>query len=132
MSKPIVQEVVIPASPERVYGAYMSSKEHEAFTKNGAANISAEEGGPFSCHGGAISGRNVELVPNRRIVQAWRVGNWPEGTYSIVRLDIEPGPSRDVSTIRLFHDGFPDDQREHLASGWHARYWEPMTAYFKS
>jgi hypothetical protein len=37
--------------------------------------------------GGDISGRNVELVPGRRAVQAWRSNAWPEGVYSIVRFE---------------------------------------------
>jgi uncharacterized protein YndB with AHSA1/START domain len=128
VSNPIDQEVVVPAAPERVYEAYMSSREHEAFTKNGHAEISRDPGGAFSAHGGFISGRNLDLVPGRRIVQAWRAADWPEGTYSIVRLDLEPaGPN---TRLRLHHDGFPDANREHLASGWTTRYWEPLKEYF--
>ena len=73
MAEPIRQEVVLPATPGRIYSAYMDSAEHEAFTNNGPASISDDVGGAFSCHGGAISGRNVELVAGKRIVQAWRV-----------------------------------------------------------
>ena len=130
MAYPIVQEIVLPALPERVYRAYMSSSEHEAFTKNGAAKISQDIGGVFVCHNGAIAGRNLALIPGRRIVQAWRSANWPEGTFSIVRLDLEPGPDANTTRLRMSQDGFPEDQREHLESGWRARYWLPLTAYF--
>ena len=67
MAEPIRQEVVLPATPGRIYSAYMDSAEHEAFTNNGPASISDDVGGAFSCHGGAISGRNVELVAGKRI-----------------------------------------------------------------
>src|SRR2546430_14182174 len=62
MAEPIRQEVVLPATPGRIYSAYMDSAEHEAFTNNGPASISDDVGGAFSCHGGAISGRNATLV----------------------------------------------------------------------
>ena len=35
-------------------------------------------------------GRNVELLPNHRIVQAWRVVTWPEGVYSIAKFELKP------------------------------------------
>jgi activator of HSP90 ATPase len=127
MSTPIHQEVVLNASPAKVYEALMDSAQHAAFTANGEAEISREVGGPFRAHGGAIVGRNVELVPNRRIVQAWRVANWPEGVYSIVRFEL----SADGAATRLVldHVGVPDDQRPHIDAGWHSRYWEPLRKY---
>ena len=102
MAEPIRQEVVLPATPGRIYSAYMDSAEHEAFTNNGPASISDDVGGAFSCHGGAISGRNVELVAGKRIVQAWRVASWPAGVYSLVRIDLEPAGTQ--TRVKLTHD----------------------------
>ncbi len=84
MSKPIHQEIDFKASPKRIYEALMNDKEHGEFT-GGPAKISRDVGGAFSCHGGMVVGRNVELIPNERIVQAWRIGDWDDGDYSIVR-----------------------------------------------
>src|SRR5260370_40154486 len=50
--------------------------------------IYSEVGGTFSLFAGHIVGRRLELVPNERIVQAWRVLPWPEGIYSIARLEL--------------------------------------------
>ena len=50
------------------------------------AEINREAGGAFSLFKGHIIGRNVELIPNQRIVQAWRVVTWPEGAYSIRKI----------------------------------------------
>jgi len=127
MSESIHQEIDFNAKPKRIYEALMDSKQHAGFTANGAAEISREAGGTFTCHGGAISGRNIELVPDKRIVQAWRVTNWDEGTYSIVRFELQDheGGTRVV----LDHAGFPEGQAEHLAPGWHERYWGPLRKY---
>ncbi len=73
-----------------------------------------------------ISGRNIELVPNRRIVQAWRVRDWGDGVYSIARFELN---GQEETQLVFDHTGFPEDQREHLASGWHTRYWEPLRNY---
>jgi activator of HSP90 ATPase len=131
----IHQEPVFTASPKRVYEALTDAK---LFTRviqlSGAlqamhlpdkpAEISRDAGGAFSLYGGYITGRNVELVPNVRIVQAWRAGDWPAGVYSIVRFElVEQGPG---CKIVFDHTGFPKGEAESLASGWKAHYWEPL------
>src|ERR1022692_2129753 len=123
MAEVIHQEIDFMATPKRIYEALMDSAQHAAFTANGAAQISRDAGGTFTCHGGIIFGRNIELIPDKRIVQAWRVANWDEGIYSIVRIDLKEheGGTRLV----LVHTGFPDGQAEHLGPGWHERYWDP-------
>jgi activator of HSP90 ATPase len=123
MSAAIHQEVSFKATPKRVYDALMTSKEHSAFT-GGAAKISRDAGGEFSCHDGQVTGRNVELVPGQRIVQAWRLAAWEEGLYSLVRFELQPkgGETRLV----LDHVGVPEPFREGTASGWETRYWGPL------
>jgi uncharacterized protein YndB with AHSA1/START domain len=125
----IHQEVTLKASPERVYAALTDAAQFSAFTGGAPAEISREAGGAFSCFGGMITGRNLELVPNRRLVQAWRAGNWGEGVYSVVRFDLE---ARGGETRLVFdHTGFPEEQRPHLEGGWQKMYWEPLRAYLK-
>jgi len=127
VSTSVHQEITFAASPERIYHAYMDSSEHAAFTANGEASISPDEGGAFSCHGGAILGRQIELVPNKRIVQAWRVGDWEPGLYSLVCITLIP--DSDGTKVVLDHTGLPEGHAEHIASGWHARYWDPLRKY---
>ena len=65
---------VIPASPDEVYRAWLSSEGHSEMT-GGAANASDEVGASFDAWDGYIEGKNVDLEPGRRIVQSWR---WSE------------------------------------------------------
>lgn len=125
---PIKQTVTFKASSEKLYNALMSSKEFSEVT-GAPAKIATDEGGTFSCFGGQITGRHIELSPNTRIVQAWRAGPWDESIYSIVKLDISE--SGDSTTVNLEHTGFPDGGEEHLEGGWHKMYWEPLKAHFK-
>ena len=126
MSEPIHQDVLIKASPQRIYDALTDAKQFSAFT-NDSAEIDRVAGGAFSCFGGRISGRNVELVPGQRIVQAWRAGHWPPGVYSIVRFELQ---DLGGDTKLVFdHSGFPADNRGHLETGWHKMYWEPLKTY---
>ena len=127
MSASIHQEVTFNANAKRVYAALTESERFAAVTGGAPAQISAEAGGAFSCFGGMITGRNVELVPGRRIVQAWRAGNWAEGVYSMVRFELQEQGAQ----TRLVFDqaGFPEDQRAHLEGGWQQMYWEPLRKY---
>jgi activator of HSP90 ATPase len=131
----IHQEPVFKASPKRVYEALTDAKQFTRVVQlSGAlqamhlpdkpADISREAGGAFALYGGFITGRHVELVPNVRVVQAWRAGDWPPGVYSIARFElIERGSG---CKIVFDHTGFPKGEAESLASGWKAHYWEPL------
>lgn len=129
MPGPIHQEVTIAASPARLYEAFLDATQFSAAT-GAPAEIDRAPGGAFSCFGGAITGRTVELVPNQRIVQAWRVVSWPEGAYSIVRFALSADGNG--SRLVLDHAGFAEEEREHLDVGWPKQYWEPLRHYLAS
>jgi uncharacterized protein YndB with AHSA1/START domain len=131
----IHQEVDFKVSPERLYTALLNTKQFCEFTaqlggfSTKSAEIDPATGGAFTLFDGHITGRNVELVPNRRIVQAWRAANWPEGVYSIVRFELVP---EGTGTRLVFdHTGFPAEWRDHLAAGWKEHYWDPLIKYLQ-
>lgn len=127
MSTVINQSKKFDASIDRVFKAIADSTEHSAFT-GAPAILSDEPGRAFTTHGGAIEGRILEIVPNERIVQAWRVASWPQGIYSIVSYGFTgDGTSAEIS---LTHSGLPEEEVGHIAQGWHNMYWEPMDKYF--
>jgi activator of HSP90 ATPase len=131
----IHQEPGFTASPKRVYEVLTDAKQFTRVIQlSGAlqamhlpdkpAEISREAGGAFALYGGYITGRHVELVPNIRVVQAWRAGEWPPGVYSIAKFElVEQGSG---SKIIFDHTGFPKGAAAGLASGWKAHYWEPL------
>jgi activator of HSP90 ATPase len=134
----IHQEPVFPASRKRVYEALTDPQQFDRVMRlSGAmrsmatgakpAEIDRSVGGAFLIFGGYVSGRHIELVPNERIVQAWRPQNWKPGEYSIVKFElVEHGAGTKV----LFdHRGFPDGTGDHLAIGWKENYWEPLREY---
>jgi activator of HSP90 ATPase len=124
----IHEEVDFTASPQRLYEALLDAKQFTAFSGQ-TAEISRDVGGAFSLFSGHIVGRNVELVPNQRIVQAWRTVDWPEGVYSIVKFELKAQGS---GTHLIFdHIGFPEGLHDHLAEGWHGHYWEQLKNYFR-
>jgi activator of HSP90 ATPase len=119
----IHQETKFSAPPSRVYDALVDLKQF-ALATGAPASGESTEGGAFSVFGGHITGRHLELVPNRRVVQAWRAKTWPEGVHSIVRFELHADGS---GTKLVFdHEAFPEDQKEHLATGWRTMYWEKL------
>jgi len=131
----IHQETSFKASRKRLYEALTDAKQFDKVIQlsgvvqamhlgDKPAEITREVGGAFALFGGYITGRNVELVPNERIVQAWRTGGWPPGVYSIAKFElVEQGTG---TKIVFDHTGFPRGEAESLASGWKAHYWEPL------
>lgn len=126
----IHQEVDFTAGPARVYEALLDARQFTEFTASagrGPAQIDRAVGGAFSLFGGHIIGRNLELVPNKRIVQAWRVVDWPEGVYSIAKFELT---TRGTGTHLVFdHTGFPEGLHDHLAEGWESHYWALLKTY---
>jgi activator of HSP90 ATPase len=120
------QDVDLEASPQRVYDVLLDSKKFAAFSGM-PAEIDPKAGGAFSMFGGLIVGRNVELTPNQRIVQAWRPTHWDPGIYSIVKFELKPQGSGTL--LLLDHTGFPEGEFDHLDGGWKEHYWELLKKF---
>lgn len=122
----IHQEEDFNAPPGKIFEILLDAKQFSAFTKD-TAEVNANPGASFRLFGGRIEGRNVELVTNQRIVQAWRPASWPAGVYSIVRFELTIHGSG--TRIIFDHTGFPAENWDHLNSGWMRNYWEPLRTY---
>jgi activator of HSP90 ATPase len=120
------QEIDLQASPQRIYEILLDSKLFAAFSGE-AAEIGREEGSSISMFGGVIVGRNIELVPGQRIVQAWRPKYWSPGAYSVVRFKLKAQDSH--TKLILDHTGFPQGDFASLDSGWHEKYWDPLQKF---
>lgn len=119
-------EVFEDTTAEKLYEILMDAKQHAAFTGD-EATISTEVGGSFSTYGGYSTGKNVELIPGKRIVQTWRAADWPEGVESTATFDFEQ--LGDNAVIRFTQTNVPDEQHDAIEQGWVDYYWEPMRGY---
>lgn len=125
----IHQEIDYNTNPARLYEVLLDARQFSAFSKN-TAEIEPKPGAAFKLFGGRIEGRNIELIPNERIVQAWRPASWPAGVYSIVKFELV---TRGAGTrIVLDHTGFSADKWEGLNEGWPLNYWEPLHKYLNA
>lgn len=124
----IEQSEFISAPPARVYAALVDAAEHAAFT-GAAATSEAKVGGAFSAWDGYITGRHLELVPGRNIVQEWQTTEWPDGAPPS-RLEFALAAEGKGTRVRLIHSAVPAEQAADYAQGWIDFYWTPLKAYF--
>ena len=124
-TKIIEQEIVIKTTPHEIYEAFMDSKIHSKFTES-KVKISREIGGSYSVFEGDLTGKNVELIPDKKIVQTWRSEgeNWPKGYYSTITINLEPVGSGTL--IKFTHVDIPEGAYESVKEGWDSYYWEPL------
>lgn len=127
MCKTIKQRVRFKAAPAAVYALLADSRKHTAVTGS-KATISRKIGGTFSALGNEVSGVNVDLVPGRRIVQAWRHRRFPEGIYSMAAVTLTPTPGGGTELV-LTHRGVPKDLIPETERAWRERYWSGIRAY---
>ena len=127
-NKTIRQTISFHASAHDVYELLMDEKKHALFT-GGSARISRDVGGAFVTNDGYSDGKNVELVPDAKIVQTWRSSDWPDDHYSALTVTLPPAPSG--TNLSFVQTGVPDDQYEEISQGWYDYYWNPMKAALK-
>lgn len=129
MSDQIKLSATFPVTPKRIYDAWLNSKEHSAMT-GCKAIISAKVGGKFTAWDGYISGKNLELALNKRILQSWRSKEFSKDnldSYLLVKLEEVNGGT----IVSLVHSEIPVRQGASYKKGWKDFYFMPMKQYFK-
>jgi uncharacterized protein YndB with AHSA1/START domain len=130
MCKTIKQRVKFKAAPDTIYELLADSRKHTAVTGR-KATISRRIGGTFSTSGNEVTGVNVDLVPARRIVQAWRHRRFPEGVFSMAAVTLTPTPDGGTELV-LTHRGVPKDLIPETEQAWREQYWSRIKAYLQS
>jgi uncharacterized protein YndB with AHSA1/START domain len=127
MCKTIKQKVKFKASPAIVYDLLADSEKLSAVTGR-KATISRKVGGTFSTDGSDVSGVNVDLVPGRRIVQAWRHRRFPEGIFSMAAVTLTATADGGTELV-LTHRGVPKELIPETEHTWREQYWSRMKTY---
>jgi len=127
MSQTIKQTVIFSATPHEVYEALMDEKIHARFSAS-AAQISRQVGGTFTAYDGYISGKNIELISDQKIVQEWRAVDWEPQQTSLITFEFSTVP--EGTQLVFTHSGLPAGSEDDFAQGWIENYWEPMRKLF--
>lgn len=111
-------EIKIMADPEEVFSA-LTNPFQIGLWSGYPADMKAEVGYIFSLWEGDITGVNLEIVPDRLLVQEWFFGENEEP--SIVRLELKK--ERNPGTIvQLLHTHIPEEVFEEITEGWRVYY----------
>ena len=119
----------LPATPEDVYDAWLSSHGHTAMTGGVPATSEPRVGTMHMAWAGYISGQHVELEPGRRILQTWRTTEFPDSAPdSLLEIifTLDPKGTR----VTLIQNGIPDGEGEKYHLGWQEHYFAPMREHF--
>lgn len=119
--------VILKATPQQVYNAWLDSHEHAVMT-GGTAESGNRVGDSFSAWDGYISGKNLDLEEGKRIVQSWRTSDFKE-TDAESTIEIILEPSGHGCRLTLNHYDIPANQPDY-EQGWQEHYFDGMKAYF--
>ena len=113
---------------KEIYKAWLSSEGHTKMT-GGSAIVSDIIGDKFTAWDGYIEGKNIELEPNKRILQTWRTSQFKEDEEDS-KIEVLLNEVDGKTELTLIHTNL-SESGEHYKNGWQDHYFEPMEKYFK-
>lgn len=115
----------INAEPSDIYSALTNPFTIELWSGYPAV-MSTEPGSEFSLWEGDITGRNLEFMQDKKVVQQWYFGDQTE--KSIVTFDIRPDGENSIVTIE--QTNIPDDDFAEISEGWREYYVGAIINFF--
>ncbi len=115
----------INAEPSDVYSALTNPYTIELWSGY-PAEMSTEPGSEFSLWEGDITGKNLEFVQDKKLVQEWYFGEQTE--KSIVTISVFP--DKDNSSVTVEHTNIPDEEFDDIAEGWREYYIGAIISFF--
>ncbi|KAL9061960.1 MAG: hypothetical protein Q9206_000146 [Seirophora lacunosa] len=102
-----------------LYTTFTSPERLAAFTRAPPKVFEgAHVGGKFELFGGNVVGEFMELKEPNKIVQKWRLGQWPEGHYSRLEITFDQNEQDAVTVMRVAWDGVPVGQEDVTRRNW--------------
>lgn len=123
--KDFKKRYLLNATPADVYNAMTNPLMIEIWTGEPVV-MSTEPGSDFEIWDGAITGVNLEFVPDQRIVQKWYFG---EEEDSIVTIKLHP--DRKGTLVELHQTNIPDEAYENMVDGWNQEYFGNLGQLFE-
>lgn len=117
---------IIPAPPEDVYLALTNPATIHLWSGE-PAEMSTEIGTEFSLWEGSITGKNLEFVEGKKIVQQWYFGDQQEA--SIVTLILHQ--HQQGTSLELRHINIPDEAYNDIVEGWNEVYMGSLIDFYE-
>jgi activator of HSP90 ATPase len=115
----------INAEPSDVYSAITNPFTIELWSGY-PAKMNTEPESEFSLWEGDITGKNLEFVQDKKVLQEWYFGDQPE--KSIVTITISP--DRENSLVMVEQSNIPDEEFNDIAEGWREYYIGAIINFF--
>ncbi|KAK4172778.1 putative activator of HSP90 ATPase [Triangularia setosa] len=104
---------------EELYKTFTDPQRIAAFTRAPPKVFEgAKKGGKFELFGGNVSGEYLELGEPTKIVQSWRLDQWPAGHYSKLSIEFDQNDVDHVTVMRVEWTGVPIGQEEPTKQNW--------------
>jgi len=111
------EEFRAPAS--ELYQTFTDPQRIAAFTRAAPKLFEgAKKGGKFELFGGNVAGEYLELVEPTKIVQSWRLDQWPAEHYSRLEIVFDQNDVDNVTVMRVSWSGVPVGQEEVTKRNW--------------
>ncbi|NQU54483.1 MAG: SRPBCC domain-containing protein [Bacteroidetes bacterium] len=123
--KNIKRYYILNAEPKDIFNALTNKKMLEIWTDE-TAKMEPVSGSEFSLWGGSITGVNLEIEENKKIVQQWFFGEDDE--ESVVTIKIHP--HKKGTSVELIHTNIPDEAFENISEGWDDDYFGALNELF--
>ncbi|KAJ3091420.1 hypothetical protein HK100_007181 [Physocladia obscura] len=123
----ITMNVEFVCSASDLYNTLLDPSRVQIWSR-GPATIKPEVGADVALFGGNVTGKILELVPNKRIVQTWRLKTWPANHFSTVTLFLEE--QRESVTLRLSQTDVPVGEKDLTTKNWTGYYFNGIKAAF--
>ncbi|MES2374694.1 MAG: SRPBCC domain-containing protein [Bacteroidota bacterium] len=117
---------IIPEEPEIVYQALTNAHTIRLWTGSPAI-MSTKPGSEFSLWDGNITGKNLEFIENKKMVQQWDFEGQEEP--SIVTIILHP--HKQGTSVELRHTNIPDDAFDDISEGWTSSYFRELGMFYE-
>lgn len=122
----IKQKINFKTSAQKLYNLLLDEELYSEFAGS-PVSVSSDPNGTFEVFDGYCSGYNLELIPGKKIVQAWNFqeDGWPEDHYSKCTFEFKDD-AKGGCVLYFSQTDIPAHKVHSLSEGWNTYYWEPM------
>jgi len=116
----------IEAEPEELFLALTNPFTIELWSDS-PAKMDAQVGTEFELWDGDICGRNLQIVPNKELVQEWYFEGSPEPSIVTIKLHAH----KTGTQVEVKHTNIPEEAYANINEGWRNYYIGAIKRFFE-
>lgn len=106
-----------------VYAMWLDENQMAEMTGK-PCTIEPKQSGEFSYYDGQFTGRSLYLMENLKLVQSWSHVDWPQNSYSTVKIALSK-VSETKTELSLEQSDIPKGFLKKVDEAWHSQFWIP-------